>query len=467
MYQYMQFLTKKWRQQGAIIAFTALLLPMLIVGTGLAVDLGHVYVHYSRLQNAADAAALAGAHEYAVQGEKVNNHPKADKMAEQYVQGEYHNLDRSESIVEKKYQAKTKDNITYYRVKLTKEVPLYFLGGIYKKIEGKETFTVPVDSVAVVPAQASGGFFNNMFIFKEKFDAVNSLENPDKLSNNSYSTDSKNMITTTFDGRIVYTKGDGVNNPDYKYESLSYSTQTPKLDRFFTSAAKEKNANNNINTLMEGTDEDKAKFDGKGTLKSGYWSKAEYYNYNFQTFYDYMEKKTAQTENKATDQTVKTSSNLFDSDIIRVPKTNSIPNLTIEVDKNLGNNDNPVYIYVEAGMGVININLNTDTGRPLIICIAGSDTQRPQVHFNLNGHTFKGVVYAPYCNKGEGVLVNADNSTFMGTIVGTSISLRGNRSHYIYKDYIGGGSSSSGGSGGTAGTEGITLITPPEGINWD
>ena len=57
-------------------------------------------------------------------------------------------------------------------MKLTKEVPLYFLGGIYKKIEGKETFTVPVDSVAVVPAQTGGGFFNNMFIFKEKFDAV-------------------------------------------------------------------------------------------------------------------------------------------------------------------------------------------------------------------------------------------------------------------------------------------------------
>ncbi|WP_294523618.1 pilus assembly protein TadG-related protein, partial [uncultured Anaerovibrio sp.] len=322
---------------------------MLIVGTGLAVDLGHVYVQYSRLQNAADAAALAGAHEYAFQGEKENNHPKADKMAEQYVQGEYHNLNPSESIIERKYQAKSKDKITYYRVKLTKEVPLYFLGGIYKKFKKKETFTVPVYSVAVVPKRAGGGFFNNMFIFKEKFDAVNSLENPDKLSNNSYSTDSKNMITTTFDGRIVYTKGDGVNNPNYKYESLSYSTQTPKLDRFFTSAAREKNASNNINTLMEGKDEDKAKFDENGTLKSGYWSRAEYYNYNFKTFYDYMEKMTANTENKASDQTVKTSSNLFDSDIIRVPKTNSIPNLTIEVDKSLGNNDKPVYIYVEAG----------------------------------------------------------------------------------------------------------------------
>ena len=97
---YMKNITKKWRQSGAILAFTALLLPMIIVGTGLAVDLGNIYVQYSRLQNAADAAALAGAHEYAVQGEKVNSHPKANKMAEKYVQGDYHNLDHSESIAD-------------------------------------------------------------------------------------------------------------------------------------------------------------------------------------------------------------------------------------------------------------------------------------------------------------------------------------------------------------------------------
>ena len=463
---YMKNITKKWRQSGAILAFTALLLPMIIVGTGLAVDLGNIYVQYSRLQNAADAAALAGAHEYAVQGEKVNSHPKANKMAEKYVQGDYHNLDQSESIADKKFQAQNKDKKTYYRVKLTKEVPLYFLGSIYKKISGKNTFTVPVSSVAAIQGQAeSGGFFENMFVFKDKFDAVNSLENPDKLSNNSYSTDAKNMITTTFDGRIVYTKGDGVNNPSYKYDSLTYSTQTNKLDRFFTTAAQNHNKSNNINTLMESGEKEKAKFDSNGTLKSGYWSQAEYYNYNFQIFYEYMEQKTANTSNKATDQTVKTSSSLFKSDVIRVPHTGSIPNLTIEVDTNLGNSDKPVYIYVEAGMGVVNINLNTDTGRPLIICIAGSDSQRSQVHFNLNGHTFKGVVYAPYCDKNEGVLVNAENSTFMGTIVGASISLRGNRSSYKYKDYTGkdGGSS----AGGATSTDGITLVGSSEGLSWD
>lgn len=469
MRRYLKFIQKKWRQQGAILAFTALLLPMIIVGTGLAVDLGNIYVNYSQLQNAADAAALAGAHEYAVKGEKINSHPQADKMAEQYVQGKYNNLDKSEEIDEKKYQAKSKDKKTYYRVKLTKEVPLYFLGSIYQKVSGKNTFTVPVSSVAAIQGQAdNGGFFNNMFIFKDKFDAVNSMNNPDKLdpSNNNYNSDSKNMISTTFDGRVVYTKGDGVNNPSYKYESLTYSTQTNRLDRFFTSAAKDYNKKNNISTLMDKDAAKKAKYDSKGTLQSGYWSQAEYYNYNFQTFYDYMEQKTAATSNKATEQTVKTSGNLFASDIIRIPHENSIPNLTIEVDKNLGNSDKPVYIYVEAGMGVVNINLNMDTGRPLIICIAGSDSKRSQVHFNLNGHTFKGVIYAPYCDKNEGVLVNAANSTFMGTIVGSSISLRGDNSTYKYKDYT--GSNGSSGSGETAtSTDDIALVNPPDSIKWD
>ena len=463
-----KIMQKKWRQQGAIIAFTALLLPMIIVGTGLAVDFGNIYVQYSRLQNAADAAALAGAHEYAVKGENVKSHHKADKMAEQYVQGQYHNLEQSENIVEKKYQARSLAKITYYRVKLSKEVPLYFLGGLYKKISGKETFTVPVDSVAAIQENAAGGFFNNMFIFKDRFDAVNSMNNPDKLdpNNNNYSKDSKNMVSTTFDGRIVYTKGDGVSDPNYKYESLQYSTQSKYLDRFFTSDARKYNQENNINTLMDNEEADKVKFDSAGNVKSGYWSRVEYYNYNFQTFYDYMEKKTAATTNKATDQNVKTSSTLFNSDVIRIPHTNSISNLTIEVDKNLGDSDKPVYIYVEAGMGVVNINLNMDTGRPLIICIAGSDSQRSQVHFNLQGHTFKGVIYAPYCDKNEGVLVNAGNSTFIGTVVGSSISLRGDNSTYKYKDYLG-GNSSSGSSSSSASVDNIALVSPPASLTWD
>lgn len=49
-------------QQGAILVLTAFLLPFIIVFTGLAVDFGSAYVRRSQLQNAADAAVLAGAY---------------------------------------------------------------------------------------------------------------------------------------------------------------------------------------------------------------------------------------------------------------------------------------------------------------------------------------------------------------------------------------------------------------------
>lgn len=52
----------KYRQQkGAILALTALIFPLLIAFTGIAIDFGNVYLHKSILQNSADAAALGGA----------------------------------------------------------------------------------------------------------------------------------------------------------------------------------------------------------------------------------------------------------------------------------------------------------------------------------------------------------------------------------------------------------------------
>ena len=49
-------------QQGAILVLTAFLLPFIIAFTGMAVDFGSAYVRRSQMQNAADAAALAGAY---------------------------------------------------------------------------------------------------------------------------------------------------------------------------------------------------------------------------------------------------------------------------------------------------------------------------------------------------------------------------------------------------------------------
>ncbi len=50
-------------QRGAVAIIVALCLTLLIGMLGLVLDLGHVYVAKTELQNAADAAALSGAKE--------------------------------------------------------------------------------------------------------------------------------------------------------------------------------------------------------------------------------------------------------------------------------------------------------------------------------------------------------------------------------------------------------------------
>lgn len=47
-------------QKGAVLVFVALILPILVFFGGMAIDFGRAYIYKSSLQNAADAAALAG-----------------------------------------------------------------------------------------------------------------------------------------------------------------------------------------------------------------------------------------------------------------------------------------------------------------------------------------------------------------------------------------------------------------------
>ena len=54
---------KKKNEKGAIVALVAIMSPALVGGLGLVMDLGFAYVMKRRLQIAADAAAVAAAHE--------------------------------------------------------------------------------------------------------------------------------------------------------------------------------------------------------------------------------------------------------------------------------------------------------------------------------------------------------------------------------------------------------------------
>lgn len=101
--------------------------------------------------------------------------------------------------------------------------------------------------------------------------------------------------------------------------------------------------------------------------------------------------------------------------------------------------DDPIYIYVKMNQypDIVKIELGADTGRPLIICIdAQASVGKPKVHVELNGHTFKGVIYNPYANLWEGTHINCNNSKFIGTVVCPKIEVQGGNGQFIYKDFM-------------------------------
>ena len=96
----------KCRQKGQILVFTAVLLPLLIAACGFTVDFGNMYMHKSRLQNAADAAAIAGGYAFRDNKENIDEHPKADNASEESVKS---NLTKFNGICQL-YQARVADD---------------------------------------------------------------------------------------------------------------------------------------------------------------------------------------------------------------------------------------------------------------------------------------------------------------------------------------------------------------------
>lgn len=65
---------KRIKQRGQVLVFYALLIPFLFLCIGVGLDLGWYYLNVSRLQNAADAAALAGALELVEEDKTMNSY---------------------------------------------------------------------------------------------------------------------------------------------------------------------------------------------------------------------------------------------------------------------------------------------------------------------------------------------------------------------------------------------------------
>ena len=51
-------------ERGQVIVLAAVMIPVMLLTTALAVDVGNWYTHKRQLQNRADAGALAGGYQY-------------------------------------------------------------------------------------------------------------------------------------------------------------------------------------------------------------------------------------------------------------------------------------------------------------------------------------------------------------------------------------------------------------------
>ena len=177
---------KAGEQRGAFIVFTALAMWFLMMFVAFSVDFGNYYQHRSRLQNAADAAALAGVAKYTeeeiakntgavaaptlskgrlvtlVENDKAVSASRTVRdQAQEYVTNNYGNLGIkendnkvwSEEVTEEKTENGVTQSVTtthrYCRVDLEDTIQTFFA-----RIFGVESLTVKVSALAMMDGSA-------------------------------------------------------------------------------------------------------------------------------------------------------------------------------------------------------------------------------------------------------------------------------------------------------------------------
>lgn len=134
-------------QRGAIIVFFALLLPLILGFMGFGIDLSLAYVQKGKLQDIADAAALAGAAHLGEEANEINGDDNVGKAVRAFVEanglpledGELRKMEQTESAWEAlgelgddeklrvAYGVVNVNDWDRVRVRIDKRVPIFFL----------------------------------------------------------------------------------------------------------------------------------------------------------------------------------------------------------------------------------------------------------------------------------------------------------------------------------------------------
>ena len=428
----------KCRQKGQILVFTAVLLPLLIAACGFTVDFGNMYMHKSKLQNAADAAAIAGGYAFRDNKENIDYHPKADGASKESAKSNLTNFDGIGQL----YQARVdKDGVIYYRVELSESVPVYFL----RLFGVGDSTTVSADSIASIVNLGGGknNIFQNLFSFGSGgFTSTNANQNPDNpgvslIGNSSF-----------YQGDIRGIGPDADMSKHYTHELLTFASR----DAFL--------ADRNL-TVRQALDIDKK----NGTH--------EYYTTPSQDYEHRLDDNLKDIVDAAKGHEYIWSNNDKNfSDILSQAANNNFyiynstgNNPDIKIDclppKSDPNDNRPLYIVCNNIGNIFFENKIEDrNSRPIIIVYTGKSKE--QINVTANGAYFHGIIYAPYSK----VHINDDGMSFYGSVASKGIEITGKGTYEIDKT-IGGGDGNSTGNGTASSNATVGLTSPPADISWD
>ena len=421
-------------QKGQIIVFTAVLLPLLIAATGFTVDFGNMYMHKSRLQNAADAAAIAGGWAYC-----KNNNSKsyADSAANASVDANFPSVAANDRLYK---VGKNKSGDIFYNVRLTSTVPVYFLSyftGVDDNVD------INADSTAKISRSTSGqtsgnGLFDALFKFSDGgFRSINANQNPDNITVSSIKDSS------FYKGRVVAVGENADSARHYTHELLQPSV----LDDFpentvLSDIVYKKDANGNYVVDENGNrvlSDNYSKYcndieaDPDGDLSA-----------ELKTILAAADKKHI-ADNSSNQINLSKYANLAnDAPDYIYNKQGINPDLVIDgnlpAKKDANGNDIPLYIIVDSSqMAKMTVRINmSETSRPIVLAYTGTST----MYIEANNSTFRGAICAPNAY----IHMNDQGLKFYGSVVGRGIEITG-KGRYEQKS-IGGGSSSSSTPGG-------------------
>lgn len=403
-------------QKGVLLVFTALLLPVIFACAGLAVDLGNMYVHKSNLQNAVDAAALAGAAGYIAGEETAEDHPGANTLSDEYLKA---NLGREyQKLIVKDFQAQTVSGKTYYRVKVTQKSPVYFM-----TLLGLDPLTdVSADAVAQV---GSAGSSSSGFGFKDLI-VANHISDLGSIGPNYYywwrDIFSPYLlgsygIQATYDGNIVER---GSDSPGYAFTPDAYNKTLGWAVADHNYFRLSDGGDTDYNSFYDSTER---KFDD---LYNANRSSVQKWNYTNQVIYgtgDYYEKTTS-------------------------------GNANVTIQGLDGESSKPIYVKIdsEANANKININIPETNNRPIVIIYTGTTkngkgngkgNNKPlilDINSSSNWYgptTFTGVLYAP---NADVVIQMGYGCEFRGSIYAGDLTVDSNMSRFTYMNILGGSS---------------------------